>query len=162
MGVRKKTLKKACFTPSCANPVVVKGRCKSCYMREYMREYNKTPQAREQRNARRATEAGRQQRREYYESHRAAHINRMLKVTLKRWGLTILDYERMLHDQNGGCAICGANPTTMKMRLAVDHDHKTGKIRGLLCASCNRGIGLLKEQPDVLRAAAQYLLKHAP
>ncbi|MEI8051963.1 MAG: endonuclease domain-containing protein [Actinomycetes bacterium] len=51
-------------------------------------------------------------------------------------GVTPAIYEVMLDDQDGGCAICGRPPKTR--RLDVDHDHKTGKVRGLLCHRCNR------------------------
>jgi len=66
----------------------------------------------------------------------------------------------MLHSQNGLCAICGKPPSrrnVKEMLLHVDHNHKTGKIRGLLCNSCNRGIGLLGDNPDTLFAAEGYL-----
>ena len=54
------------------------------------------------------------------------------------------------------CKLCGLQPETV-MDLHVDHDHKTGKVRGLLCNNCNTGIGLLKESPDILRNAIKYL-----
>ncbi len=57
-------------------------------------------------------------------------------------------------NQNGGCAICGQ---PQERRLHVDHDHKTGRIRGLLCGSCNRAIGLLKESVASLASAIGYL-----
>jgi Recombination endonuclease VII len=53
-------------------------------------------------------------------------------------GVSTEDYERMLAEQGGGCAICGAPPKTR--RLHVDHNHKTGKVRGLLCFRCNRAL----------------------
>jgi len=53
-------------------------------------------------------------------------------------GVSLEQYEEMLARQNGGCAICGNPPKTR--RLDVDHDHRTGKIRGLLCHRCNRAL----------------------
>ena len=53
-------------------------------------------------------------------------------------GLTLAAYEALLEAQGGGCAICGATPKTR--RLDTDHDHKTGKVRGLLCHRCNRAL----------------------
>jgi hypothetical protein len=53
-------------------------------------------------------------------------------------GLSLDDYERLLAAQGGGCALCGRKPKTR--RLDVDHDHRTGKIRGLLCQRCNRAV----------------------
>ena len=75
--------------------------------------------------------------------------------------LSLEEYEKMLSEQNGVCAIC--NQPEMHKRngklkaLAVDHSHKTGEIRGLLCFDCNTGIGKLKDDPEVLRSAIRYL-----
>ena len=70
----------------------------------------------------------------------------------KRYGLTRTDYFRMLTSQDGGCAICRCPPGFL--RLAVDHDHATGEIRGLLCQKCNVGLGFLE---GYLKAAVTYL-----
>ena len=59
----------------------------------------------------------------------------------------------MVLDQDGGCKICG----TKESKLYVDHDHGTGKVRGLLCHCCNAGIGLLKDSPDIMQKAIQYV-----
>lgn len=65
--------------------------------------------------------------------------------------------------QNRLCAICG-NPETRIIRgksiLSVDHNHKTGKVRALLCNNCNQGIGKLKDNIDILKLAIEYLEKH--
>ncbi len=67
------------------------------------------------------------------------------------------DYARLLARQRGVCAICGgANPEGGR-RLAIDHCHKTRVVRGLLCDTCNRSIGLLKDDPRAMRAAANYV-----
>ena len=81
---------------------------------------------------------------------------------LRQYGLTPEQYEAMLAAQGGVCAICG-QPETARNRsgqlraLSVDHDHGTGRIRGLLCASCNRGIGYLGDDLATLAAAMKYL-----
>lgn len=77
------------------------------------------------------------------------------------FGISLEEYEKMLSEQNGVCAIC-IKPETHKRNgklkaLAVDHNHKTGAIRGLLCSDCNTGIGKLKDDPEVLRSAIRYL-----
>jgi hypothetical protein len=77
----------------------------------------------------------------------------------KKHGLTTEAYASMFAQQEGRCAICREPPGYV--RLAVDHDHGTGVIRGLLCDSCNRGIGFLQDSPRVLRAAAKYLTIHS-
>ncbi len=82
---------------------------------------------------------------------------RQLRHKLKGYGLTIEQYEAMLTKQGGGCAICGAKRSG-KRRLSVDHDHCTGRVRGVLCANCNRAIGLLGDDPTRLQKALAYLL----
>ena len=72
------------------------------------------------------------------------------------YGITLEDYNRMLQEQGGKCAICkGDEPT--KNALAVDHCHDTKRIRGLLCTNCNKILGHAKDNTDVLFAAIQYL-----
>ena len=85
-----------------------------------------------------------------------------LEKILQRHGVTLEWYERTLEVQGGRCAICGAdNPGVSKhKRLHIDHCHRSGKPRGLLCNGCNRGIGYLGDSPVALFAAAQYLLRH--
>lgn len=72
------------------------------------------------------------------------------------YGITRDDYDRMLAEQDGRCAICQNKPR--KRRLAVDHDHATGEVRGLLCTRCNQKLlGSANENPAILRRAADYL-----
>lgn len=77
-----------------------------------------------------------------------AHIRR-------KFGITIEEYDRMLAAQGGVCKVCHRPPG--KYRLSVDHIHGTKTVRGLLCARCNRGIGLFWDDPAVFRRAAGYL-----
>lgn len=78
-----------------------------------------------------------------------------LRNVLKRYGLTPESYAGLLTEQGGGCAICQTPPK--ECRLSVDHCHRTGRVRGLLCKNCNTGIGLLKGRPLLLFKAADYL-----
>ena len=81
----------------------------------------------------------------------------MLKYRLwHTYRLTPEDFDQMMADQGGSCAICGAPPAKGK-RLHVDHDHETGQIRALLCFHCNCGLGHYQDRPDLLRKAADYL-----
>lgn len=80
------------------------------------------------------------------------------------FGITLEDYAAKAAAQGGVCAICGGDQRSTNnlsgrqmVALVVDHDHITGAVRGLLCAGCNRAIGMLKDDPKVLRAAADYL-----
>lgn len=84
------------------------------------------------------------------------------RTNLKRfYNMTLEDYEVMFKAQGGVCAICGEVETSPRVsHLTVDHCHDTNKVRGLLCNNCNRGIGLLKDNVNALRKAAQYLEEH--
>lgn len=76
----------------------------------------------------------------------------------RNYGISFADYDRMYHEQDGFCAICRLPQNSKRnTRFCVDHDHDTGEVRGLLCDSCNRGIGLLKDDPRLLENAAKYL-----
>lgn len=79
----------------------------------------------------------------------------------KNYGISPAEYDALLKDQNYCCAICGTDkPTGRWKAFAVDHNHDTGAVRGLLCNECNRGMGLLKDDINLLRKAAEYLNKH--
>ena len=74
------------------------------------------------------------------------------------YGLTVEEYETMLHSQGGSCAICGATePGSRTKNFPVDHCHTTGAIRGLLCTKCNRGLGLFNDDTDRMEQAVKYL-----
>jgi hypothetical protein len=75
----------------------------------------------------------------------------------KKYGLdlTIAQYNKMLIEQEGRCSICGGNRA--KRKLAVDHDHKTGKIRGLICGVCNTLLGMADDDTELLQSAIEYL-----
>jgi len=80
------------------------------------------------------------------------------KYLRKTYGISTTVYRWMLKDQNGGCAICLRKPKRHHRRLAVDHDHKTKRVRGLLCYVCNRRLlGRGRENPVLHERAAIYL-----
>lgn len=86
----------------------------------------------------------------------AANSKRRHKI----YGLTEEEFLLMKSSQNGSCAICGSSQEQgLKRELDVDHCHSTGEIRGLLCNNCNRGIGHLQDDPDILLRAYEYLLR---
>jgi hypothetical protein len=74
--------------------------------------------------------------------------------SLRKYGLTLLDYDEMVKTQDGRCRICG---TTDSGIAGFDHDHLTKRVRALLCSDCNAGLGLFDDDPERLRAAADYL-----
>ncbi len=96
---------------------------------EYMREYRRRPKRKE--------------------SERAGHLRR-------KYGMTLEQFDAMLEAQGGVCAICG-KPRPEERTLHVDHDHDTGKIRGLLCFRCNNALGDFEEEYELFRGAADYL-----
>ncbi|WP_374580593.1 endonuclease VII domain-containing protein [Sphingomonas sp. J344] len=102
-------------------------------------------------------------RRAYYRDatrrYRARHPTRAKESDLRnRYGLSLTDFHDLLEAQGGVCAIC-SEPEQVKdgRSLAVDHDHSTGEVRGLLCQKCNTGLGKFRDSPDLLREAIKYL-----
>ena len=73
------------------------------------------------------------------------------------YGMTLKQRDTMLVAQGGVCAICHRRP---RHRLHIDHDHKTGKVRQLLCSGCNTGLGKFQDDPGLLRLAIEYLERH--
>lgn len=106
--------------------------CRKCH-REYQREWNKTP-------------AGRKKSK--------AHPT--LKI---RYGITESRYKAIWKEQNGCCDICGKHGSEFIRRLSVDHNHKTGAARALLCQKCNLALGLVSEDKDILAAMVGYIVR---
>lgn len=96
-----------------------------------------------------------------YLKKREENLHRSRKKNLEKYGLTIMGYDILSEKQGHVCAICGNAETAMRgdtlKRLAVDHCHQSGHVRGLLCADCNRGLGMFKDNISALRKAAEYL-----
>ena len=101
-------------------------------------------------------EALRERQRTYLEKNRKEH-NR--KKRLQPYDLTQDELNAMMAEQNGVCKVCGCPPTGKGPNavLHIDHDHDTGKVRGLLCQACNRGLGFFRDDPERLAAAINYL-----
>lgn len=83
-----------------------------------------------------------------------------------KYGLTIEDYDNILKSQGNSCAICFKKDSEVtgdrfsKIKFAVDHDHATGKVRGILCNQCNRALGMFLDSKEVLLSAMNYLETH--
>jgi len=83
------------------------------------------------------------------------------KSTLKnRYGISLKQYDILLQKQKNCCAICGKHQSELTKILSVDHNHETGKFRGLLCPCCNSGLGMFAESRGNLIRAIQYLTKY--
>jgi hypothetical protein len=102
-------------------------------------------------------------RADYDREQRATHPDkfkdRNRRITLRKYKLDVAGYDRLLEKQHGVCAICG-NGNKGKT-FHVDHDHKTGVVRGLLCSSCNMALGLLKDDPNIVLRMFDYLEDNA-
>lgn len=97
---------------------------------------------------------------EYYQKNREKQLRWGWEHKLKtRYGITVQDYEQMLEDQKGTCFLCKKSPTP-KRKLSIDHCHKSGKVRALLCMTCNAGLGSFKDDTKLLARAIKYLIKH--
>ena len=102
-------------------------------------------------NGKKYRETHKKERAKYMREYR--EINPQKDYSLKYlYGITQQDYERMYYEQNGKCAICGK-----EKKLVVDHDHQTGRIRGLLCHRCNSHLGYINDSPDILLKTISYL-----
>ncbi len=92
----------------------------------------------------------------YYAKNRVRRNKyRTISHLFNTYGLTLSNYIELKCEQKGLCKLCGM--INNGWALAVDHDHKTGKVRGLLCDNCNTGIGMLKDSPELLKKAINYL-----
>lgn len=89
-----------------------------------------------------------------YLKNKKQHQERSLK---KLYGISLEKYDALRIKQNFSCAICGRHETEFNRALDVDHCHDTGKIRGLLCTSCNNGVGRFKNDIILLQKAIEYL-----
>ncbi len=120
-------------------------KCKSC-VKEYNEEYSNKNK-----------EKIKNQKSNKYKSL-SKEDKRALRY-LRRYKITIDDYANILAKQNGVCAICRKEETGHKRRLSVDHCHSTSKVRGLLCNSCNNGLGRFNDDINLLAKAIGYLSK---
>lgn len=146
---------------------------KKAYMKEYQKTYKKPPKTPEER-----AEINRKKRERYANdpeyrerAKETARNSQSRKPEVKRsyrlksdFGITPEEFEKILENQGGGCAICGAKQTNVTTRkekiekkLYIDHDHETGKVRGILCHHCNFGLGQFRDDPELLRKAISYL-----
>jgi hypothetical protein len=135
-----------------------RGDCKNCNLKAKHDRYSADPAAAkarvkrwQQANADRVN-ASQRRRRSTPEAklrERAGHL-------MRKYGMTIEQYDAMLEAQGGGCFICG-RPPREDISLHVDHDHLTGKVRGILCFCCNNALADFQDDPSLLRKAASYV-----
>jgi len=100
----------------------------------------------------------RKDRSEYQKNYAKEHIDIIRKGHWRRkYGLTEEEYNEFFIIQKGCCSICGRHQNELNRPLGVDHNHATGKIRGLLCYKCNTGLGMFNDDINVLKKAIDYL-----
>lgn len=138
--------------------------------REYMRAYYAANKDKwNKRTPEQQAEYNRQRRERYaadaeYREQQKAIVRSGCKVAKRnsrlkaQYGITVEQYAELERRQNGCCALCSRSPGELDgRRLAVDHCHETGAVRGLLCGDCNRALGLFRDRRDVLDRAIEYL-----
>lgn len=92
-------------------------------------------------------------------NYKKANQSKIRTLNLKKYGITLAQYEQMFADQAGCCAICKTHQSEFSKSLAVDHCHTSGKVRGLLCGLCNTALGSMRDSPEILASAINYLRK---
>lgn len=130
-------------------------------VQERRREYNSRPEVRERKQAYEQRPEVQERKRQSRGRSEARHAKHRRNIK-ERYGV---DYDKRFEQQGGRCAVDGEPETVMDRhgnlrKLVVDHDHKTGVFRGLICGSHNTGIGYFHDDPDELLAGAEYLLRH--
>jgi hypothetical protein len=101
-------------------------------------------------------EKNKERRNKNPEKTKAAERDSHLKRT---YGISMNDYNRMYVEQDRKCLLC-KNPCSSGRNLSVDHCHKTGKVRGLLCINCNQGLGKFKDNIELMKSAILYIENH--
>lgn len=113
-------------------------------------------------NPRKSADHHRQKAREHERAYRKRHPG-AARLAQRRYkfkhvyGITEEQYDQMLIEQAGVCKLCGGPPIGRGLRLHVDHDHATGKVRGLLCSKCNTALGLLSDDSTLMAKAIAYV-----
>jgi len=136
------------------NKSKLKEQSQTPHRKEYMKKWRQKPE-----NKKKAAKRLREYRENNPEKRALIQRKSMLKNT---YGVTLDWYDSKLEEQKGRCAICGVdNPQRENTKhFSIDHNHSTGKVRGLLCVRCNTFIGYANEHPNVLQSAIKYLKKY--
>jgi hypothetical protein len=123
---------------------------------ERSREYTKAWRAANREKVRAAQKAWRERNKQ-----RPSVVAQQYRDRIRQRGLEPEEYERLLADQGGRCAICRSDSPRRKnaQTLYIDHCHATGRVRGLLCMACNSVLGFARDSADVLRGALEYLAR---
>lgn len=130
--------------------------CTKCKKRKALSEFYRLKN-RKNKPAPACKECARKKRREYARNHREKESRKHREWSIKSaYGLTLEQYDQMFEEQGGVCKICGKINLDGR-RLYIDHNHKTGKVRGLLCHKCNSLLGYVDDSIDYLLKIKSYL-----
>ena len=132
-------------------PLEEQKRRRRVYRRKWRKENVERLRAKARREYANNPEKHRKVAREYYRNNRQRELDRIRK---NKYGIDGVGFRKIMKQQNNKCLICNEG---MSKNLSVDHDHKTGEIRGVICNSCNLAIGNAHSSPRILRALADYL-----
>lgn len=122
-------------------------------------KYNRTDKGKAAVRKYQATEKGKAARKKYLASVKGKLAARKSGIKY-RYGISLMQYEQLLSQQHGKCAICYCDEPSGAGQWHIDHCHETGKIRGLLCHHCNISLGGFKDSVDLLQNAINYLGGH--
>ena len=116
--------------------------------KEYYRQYNSRPEVKARKSAM------------FKERNKKPEVKLKVRnyLLIRRYGLSLVAFNSMLVGQNNYCAVCKSLEWDSRGPV-VDHDHKTGKVRGIVCGRCNRAIGLINDSHNTARLIAEYLEK---
>jgi hypothetical protein len=95
----------------------------------------------------------------YNKNKKKASESNRKKLLKREYDITTEDYCNLLIEQEYRCKICSKHNDELRLSLFVDHDHNTGLVRGLLCSTCNSGLGMFKDNPEIILKAYNYLIK---
>lgn len=127
---------------------------------EYMKKYNQSERGKKAAKKYRQSEKRKKAYKRYAQSEKGKKTAKK-SAYIRTYGITQEDYDQLFEKQNGRCAICGEFETSKvygKIRtLSVDHNHETGKVRGLLCHKCNTMLGSSKDNIHILEKAILYM-----
>lgn len=130
----------------------------SKYNKEWARRYYLKHKAERDRYGKKWRSENRKLHHKYTKKWRSKSGRQIKNYSLKlKYGISIEEYDNLLLKQNGKCAICETVKNSVNRALAVDHNHKTNRVRGLLCDKCNDGIGRFNDSVELLEKAKKYL-----